>query len=188
VILATLDRLVVTGRLTGYTVEEDTGYLESTIPTLTYRMYADGEASQLNLGAFAAAMAELGPRMRLSRVRGNLGDEGTIRRSNQLCLTAEFESEGALEKAVDVVHRRFVAAPAAAPGSWRFPDVRVVGGDPANTSSVFAHHWSSAGASAVALTLGAKPPAEGARTIGVRVLCNWVSFLQRSGELAAAAR
>ena len=81
-----LDHLVAVGRLTGYTVEEDTDYLEARVPTLTYRMYADGAASNLNLVAFAAAVAELGAVMRLSRVRGNVAYAGLIQRSNQLFL------------------------------------------------------------------------------------------------------
>ena len=174
-----LDDLVAVGRLTGYTVEEDTGYLEARVPTLTYRMYADGAASNLNLLAFAVAVAELGAEMRLSRVRGNVVHAGLIQRSNQLCLTAAFASERTLDQAVEVVRNRFVAAPTAAPGSWRYPDVRVVCARPIDTSEVFAHHWAADEARAVALTLEAEAPVPGARTVQIRVLRSWVSFLQR---------
>ena len=180
----TLDDLVVDGRITGYTIEEDAAYLEARVPTLTYRMYADGAASHLNLGEFAAEMAELGAAMRLSRVRGNLGDSGAIHRSRQLCLTAEFATSRALDRAVQVVYRRFIAAPAAAPGSWRYPDVRVVGAEPDELSAVFAHHWKMDRSSAVALSADPKPPLAGGRTVPVRILRNWVAFLQGKRELA----
>lgn len=177
-----LDELVSVGRLTGYTVEEDTGYLDARVPTLTYRMYADGAASNLNLGAFSAAVADLGAEVRLSHVRGNVAYAGVIQRSNQVCLTAEFASERALDKAVEVVRNRFVAAPSAAPGSWRYPDVRVACAEPIETSEVFAHQWVTREAGAVALTLESEPPAPGARSVRVRVLRSWVSFLQRRPE------
>jgi hypothetical protein len=183
-----LDQLLVAGRLTGYTIEEDSAYLEARIPTLTYRMYVDGAASHQNLGAFAAAMAELGAVMRLSRVRGNLGECGAIRRSRQLCLTAEFGSKQALNVAVQTVHRRFIAAPAAAPGSWHYPDVRVVAAEPQAMAHAFAHCWKADSATAVALTLDSEPPIYGAQTVGVRVLCNWITFLQGKGRLAVSVR
>ena len=80
-ILPDLDQLVVLGRVTGYTVEEDTGYIGALVPTLTYRMYMDGPESHLNLGAFAAAMADLGTTMRLSRVQGTVVYQGAPHRS-----------------------------------------------------------------------------------------------------------
>lgn len=183
-----LDRLVAVGRLTGYTIEEDSAYLEAKIPTLTYRMYVDGAASQQNLGAFAAAMAELGAAMRLSRVRGNLGQAGSIRRSRQLCLTAQLGSTTAMDDAIEVVHRRFIAAPAAAPGSWRYPDLRVVGAEPQVLSVAFAHCWKADDATAVALTLDSEPPVFGAQTVRVSVLKNWVEFLQGDRRLALSVR
>ena len=179
---AHLDDLVATGRLTGYTVEEDTGYLEARVPTLTYRMYAGGATSNRNLDAFAVEVADLGAALRLSRVRGNVAHAGLIQRSNQICVTAEFASERALEQAVAVICNRFVAAPAAAPGSWRYPDVRVAGAESIATCEVFAHRWPTGGARAVALTLEPEPPAAGARTVQVRVLTSWVAFLGRRGE------
>ena len=39
-IIAQLDQLLTSARITGYTVEEDARYLGSRTPTLTYRMYA----------------------------------------------------------------------------------------------------------------------------------------------------
>lgn len=176
-ILPELDQLVVSGQVTGYTVEEDTRYIGAQVPTLTYRMYMDGPESHLNLGAFAAAMADLGTTMRLSRVQGTVAYQGAIRRSRQLCLTVEFGGTGALGKALDVVHERFVAAPEAAPGSWRFPDVRVTGAEPSSTAGAFAHHWPRGRSGAVVLTLDEDPPASGARTARVHVLRSWVSYL-----------
>src|SRR4029077_10574137 len=130
-ILAELDGLVSSGRITGYTVEEDPSYLCAHVPTLTYRMYMDGPTSHLNLGAFASAMGELAMTMKLSRVHGTVAHGSALVRSRQLCLTAEFAGEREIGAAMAVVHARFVAAPTAAPGSWRFPDVRVTGALPA---------------------------------------------------------
>jgi len=178
VILSHLDHLVTSGQVTGYTVEEDTGYLGARVPTLTYRMYMDGPESHLNLGAIAAAMAELATAMRLSRVQGTVAYEGLIRRSRQLCLTSEFAHERALLAALRIVNERFIAAPAAAPGSWRYPDVRVSGAEPAGTAGVFAHRWLGNRASAVLLTLEREPPAEGARTHCVQVLQHWLAYLR----------
>ena len=176
-ILPELDELVVLGRVTGYTVEEDTAYIGAKVPTLTYRMYMDGPESHLNLGAFAAAMADLGTTMRLSRVQGTVAYQGAIWRSRQLCLTVEFAGAGSLGEALDVVHERFVAAPEAAPGSWRFPDVRVTGAEPLSTVAAFAHHWPHGRSGAVVLTLDEVAPACGARTARVHVLRSWVSYL-----------
>ena len=184
-ILGRLDSLARAGRITGYTLEEDSGYLSAGIPTLTYRMYADGPESQLNLGAFAAGVSRLGPRMRLSCLRGVLADGGRLLRSRQLCLTAEFAEERDLTAAACLVHSRFTAAPDAAPGSWRYPDVRMTGARPPGTAEAFAHHWPVDGRSAVVLTLDPQPPLDGARTFAVRILDSWVGFLGRD-ELAVA--
>jgi hypothetical protein len=178
VILSELDHLVVSGRVTGYTVEQDTGYIGARVPTLTYRMYMDGPESHLNLGAFAAAMADLGTTMRLSRVQGAVAYQGAIWRSRQLCLTVEFAGERALGEALDIVHDRFVAAPDAAPGSWRFPDVRVTGTRPRSTASAFAHHWPYGRDGAVVLSLDEDPPVRGASTTPVHVLMSWVGYLK----------
>lgn len=158
-------------------MEEDIAYLEAKVPTLTYRMYMDGPESHLNLGAFAASMADLSTTMRLSRVKGSVAYRGSIWRSRQLCLTAEFATEGSLADALSIVHERFVAAPEATPGSWRFPDVRVTGAEPLRMAGAYAHLWKNGLASAVVLTLDEEPPAEGARTAPVHVLRSWVSYL-----------
>jgi hypothetical protein len=177
-ILSDLDALLLAGRVTGYTVEDETRYIGARVPTLTYRMYMDGPESHLNLGAFAAAMADLGTTMRLSRVLGTVAYHGAIWRSRQLCLTVEFAGERALGEALDIVHDRFVAAPEAAPGSWRFPDVRVTGATPPSTASAFAHYWVHGNAGVVVLSLDEDAPARGARTAPVKVLRSWVSYLK----------
>src|SRR5260370_41994913 len=99
----------------------------------------DGPESHLNLGAFAAAMADLGTTMRLSRVHGTVAYQGAIWRSRQLCLTIEFAGVGALGAALDIVYERFVAAPEAAPGPGAFPDVRGTGAGPLSTAAAFSH-------------------------------------------------
>jgi len=184
-ILAALDGLVRSGRVTGYTVEEDSSYLGAHVPTLTYRMYMDGPTSHLNLGAFACAMGELAMTMKLSRVHGTVAREGALVRSRQLCLTAEFAGEREIGAAMAVVHARFVAAPKAAPGSWRFPDVRVTGSLPAATAPAFAHHWRNGRATAVVLTLDSESPIVGAAIDPVQVLPSWVDYLN-GGEIEFA--
>jgi hypothetical protein len=187
-IIPQLDQAVARGRVTGYTIEEDTGYLDARLPTLTYRMYADGPESHRNLGEFAAAMAGLDARMRLSRVHGTVAEAGVLRRSRQLCLTAEFDGDRELGRAVELVERRFTYAPAAAPGSWRFPDVRIAGGAPSDTAAVYAHRWQGGKACAVVLTLDAEAPAAGGVTSRVRVLQSWVGFLRRQPVESAYER
>lgn len=186
-IASQLDDLVTSGRISGYTIEEDARYLTSERPTLTYRMYTRGADSHLNLGAFAAAMAELPSNMRLSRVEGVLGIGGRVGRSPQLCLTAEFPTSELLVRALDVVRVQFTAAAAAIPGSWRFPDVRVVGATSPSTTSVYAHEWPHGGASVVLLALTPMPPVTGARTHRVQVLHSWLSLLGRQAEAVLAA-
>lgn len=185
-IRARLDGLVAAGRITGHTLEEDAGYLRARVPTLTYRMYAEGSESHRNLGEFAAAVAELGPRMRLSRVEGVVAIGARLHRSRQLCLTAEFADADSLAAAAGLVHRRFTALPGAAPGSWRLPDVRMLGGRPPGTVAAYAHFWPDAGGSAVVLTLDAAPPLPGASSRGVRILESWLAYLE-GGALAVAS-
>lgn len=176
-IVSELDDLVSSGHITGYTIEEDSSYLRARVPTLTYRMYMDGPTSHLNLGAFASAMGELATTMKLSRVHGTVARGGVLARSRQLCLTAEFRGDNEIGAAMTVVHNRFVAAPKAAPGSWRFPDVRVSGALPAATARAYAHHWRAGHATAVVLTLDPRSPTGGAKTRPVRVLPSWVDYL-----------
>lgn len=176
-----LDALVAGGVVTGYTVEEDVDYLLAQAPMLTYRMYADGPESQLNLGEFVTAMADLGAsQLRVSRVRGAVGEGTSIRRTRQLCVTAELDGEAALELALDTVRRRFVAARDAAPGSWRYPDLRVAGAPAPGTVAVHAHRWRLEGESAVTLTLDAHPPLAGATSHRLWVLPCWVQYLGRT--------
>src|SRR5258708_12469652 len=116
-IASELDRLVLSGRVTGYTVEEDTGYIGARVPTLTYRMYIDGPESHLNLGAFAAAMADLGTTMRLTRVQGAVAYRGAIWRSRQLCLAVAFAGERAMGDAPDILSTPSPPAPPSPPPS-----------------------------------------------------------------------
>jgi hypothetical protein len=171
-----LDALVAGRRVTGYTIEEDTGYLTASRPTLTYRMYATDPQSHRNLGEFAASISQLAVTMRLSRVAGVVVQAGRLRRSRQLCLTAELASGRHLDAALCLVARRFTAAPAAASGSWRYPDVRVTGaGSARGAASAFAHRY---GGGVVVLTLGDEPPVAGARTFRVGVHPSWLELLE----------
>jgi hypothetical protein len=187
VILARLDALVAARAVTGYTIEEDTAYLAARRPTLTYRMYADGPESHRNLGEFAGAMSLLATTMRLSRLAGVVADAGGLRRSRQLCLTAELASGRRLDAALRLVERRFTAAPAAAPGSWRYPDVRVSGGQPSAAAPAYAHRYDGGRFGVVVLTLLPEPPLTGADTYGVGVHASWRGLLDRAGASAAVA-
>ena len=122
-------------------------------------------------------MADLGSSIRLSRVDGVVGNAGHIIRSRQICLTAEFTWEESLVRALGVVRRRFTAAPAAAPGSWRYPDVRVTGAATSSTANAYAHQWPYGQASVVALTLDPASPVTGARSYPVQVLRSWLGLL-----------
>jgi hypothetical protein len=93
-----------------------------------------------------------------------------------------------MDDAIAVVHRRFIAAPAAAPGSWRYPDLRVVGAEPPALSAAFAHSWKTGEAAAVALTLDPRPPVDGGQTVRVSVLKSWIGYLQGEGRLALSVR
>lgn len=179
-VVRVLDALVAAGRVTGYTIEEDTGYLTARRPTLTYRMYAEGAESHRNLGEFAAAMSRLAVSMRLSRVAGVVAGAGGVRRSRQLCLTAELACGRRLDAALGLVARRFTAAPAAAPGSWRYPDVRVTGaGTPGDAVQAFAHRY---GGGVVVLTPGAEPPVTGGRTFPVGLHASWLDLFAPAAE------
>jgi hypothetical protein len=185
-VVANLDALVAARRVTGYTIEEDTAYLAARRPTLTYRMYADGPDSHRNLGEFASAISRLALSMRLSRLAGVVAGVGGVRRSRQLCLTAELAGARQLDAALGLVARRFTVGPAAAPGSWRYPDVRVTGGGaPDGAVPVFAHLY---GGGVVVLTPDDQPPVAGARTFGVGVHASWLDLFAAPAPAAHSAR
>lgn len=184
-VVRVLDALVTAGRVTGYTIEEDTGYLTAQRPTLTYRMYAEGPESHRNLREFAAAVSRLAVSMRLSRVAGVVAGAGGICRSRQLCLTAELAGDRRLDAALGLVARRFTAAPTAVPGSWRYPDVRVTGaGTPGGAVRAFAHRY---GGGVVVLTPGAEPPVAGGRTFPVGLHASWLYLFAPAAESAREA-
>jgi hypothetical protein len=168
-----LDRLVADGRLSGYTVEADTSYLDAERPTLTYRMYAGHSTSRHNLDEFCLAMIRVGAELRTSRLVGTIAADGGLVRTDQVCVTAAFDDDRMLGLAVSQVVDRFVCGPGAVAGSWRFPDVRVSGAAPPGTIAVWAHRW----AGTVALSLSRIPPAPGGSSVGVRVLPCWSDLL-----------
>lgn len=178
---AVLDRLVADGRLSGYTVEEDTSYLEAERPTLTYRMYDGHSTSRRNLDEFCLVMAHIGADLRTSRLVGTMAAPGGLVRTDQICVTAAFDDDQMLGLAVGLVEDRFTCGPGAVAGSWRFPDVRISRAAPPGTIAVWAHRWTAA----VALALSSTPPAPASRCVGVRVLACWTDLLTRRSEPAA---
>ena len=170
---AALDRLVANGRLSGYTVEADTSYLYAKRPTLTYRMYARHSASEHNLDAFWSAMSTIGAELRASRLVGIVAGPCGLVRTDQICIGAAFADARILERAVALVQDRFTCGPAAVPGSWRFPDLRVSGAAPEGTIAVWAHRWDAA----VTLAASAVPPVPNATCTRVRVLASWAGLL-----------
>lgn len=178
---AVLDRLVADGRLSGYTVEEDTSYLEAERPTLTYRMYAGHSTSSRNLDEFCLATTRIGAELRTSRLVGTTAAPIGLVRTDQVCVTAAFDNDRMLGLAVALVENRFTCSPGAVAGSWRFPDVRISGSAPPATIAVWAQRW----AAAVALAPSSVPPAPEGRYVGVRVLACWTDLLTRRSEPAA---
>lgn len=175
---AELDRLVASGRLSGYTVEADTSYLHTVRPTLTYRMYAGHSASLRNLDEFCAAMRRIGAELQASRLTGTTAGPGGLARTDQICVRAAFEDDRSLGRAVALVEDRFTCRPGGVPGSWRFPDVRISGGEPPSTIAVWAHRWGPA----VALALSPIPPAPDGTSVSVRVLARWADLLKDTGQ------
>jgi len=87
-----------------------------------------------------------------------------------------FADEHALGCATALVKDRFTCGPEAVPGSWRFPDVRITGGEATDTIAIWAHRWGAA----VTLSLSPISPARGGVRAGVRVLACWSDLLTRS--------
>jgi hypothetical protein len=172
-----LDRLVAAGRISGYTIEADTSYLDADRPTLTYRMYAGHSTSQHNLDQFSSTMAGLGAELRASRLLGTTASADGLLRTRQICVCAVFADDRALGRATALVKDRFTCGPEAVPGSWRFPDVRITGGEAIGTIPVWAHRWGAA----VTLSLSPMSPAPGGVCAGVRVLARWTDLLTRGG-------
>ena len=176
-VAAVLDRLVAGGQLSGYTIEADPSYLAARRPTLTYRMYVRSARSRRNLAEFRRAMAGLGAELRTWPLVGTVAAPGGLVRTDQVCVSATFADDASLRRGVSLVERRFTrGGEEAAPGSWRFPDVRVSGGAPPGTIAAWAHRWGPA----VALTLSPDPPTPGAVVAGVRVLERWAELLALS--------
>jgi hypothetical protein len=171
------------GRLSGYTIEADTSYLWTTLPTLTYRMYARDRVSGRNLDEFCRAMSGLGAELRAWRLLGTVARPGGLVRTEQVCVSAGFAGDLTLGRATALVRDRFTrGGPDAVPGSWRFPDVRVTGGAAPGTMRVWAHRWGAA----VALTLSPNPPAPDGVRAPIRVLACWSHFLTTASATAGA--
>ncbi len=175
-----LDRLVLAGRISGHTFEEDASYVHAVRPTLTYRMYTDDPIARHNLGEFVASVAAIGGVARVTRLEGTVAQEGRLRRTRQVCVAAGFDRFDDLEQVMLLVRSRFTASGAdSAPGSWRYPDVRVTGTElpPAGSIQAFAHCWPARHATAVVVTLEPSAPLPGAQSRPVHVLESWSGLL-----------
>lgn len=176
------DRLLRDGTISGYTIEQDAGYLHPVAPTLTYRMYQDG-AGAANAGSFGIDMLALGADVRWMLAAGNLQDGALIRRSAQVTVIASFPSGEALERALLLVRTRYHAGGVdPVPGSWRWPDVRVTGcRAPAGMAPAVAQSGQTGEGTAVALTLPGQRLLPGLDLAPVLVLDEWVELLTGRG-------
>jgi hypothetical protein len=178
---ASLDRLVAQGVITGYTVEPPPLYLVSRLPALTYHCYANDPVSENNLQRLSADLQAFRPELTLRPLQGNVRRaDGSISRSDQLRMTARFETGTALEAALDLIGRRYLAGSGAwLPGSWQYPDVRVTGinWQPPGTTAATAHRLSLGRDSAVVLSLSHRPPLRRMRSYQVFLLERWHGYL-----------
>ncbi len=190
----TLDELIGQGSITGYTVEPPPLYLESLTPTMTYSMYAGDELSRGNINAVLDDLAELGARLTVRPVQGNVRPEdGPIERTNQARIAARFNDGEHLEQALRRIRRRYIAGSGSSwqAASWLYPDVRVtgVGSAPLGTIPAVAHTMPVYRGSVVILSLSPRPPLVGMRSYRVFLLDRWASYLegkQIAGAWAAA--
>lgn len=181
-----LDRLVLDGAITGYTLEADGRYLGSGGPALTYAMYAGDPISRRNLGKLAAALTALGADVRVRGLVGTVRVAGRLHRSQQLGVLARFRRWKDLERAGRLVAERFTAGePGCTPGSWHLPDARFCGPhQPPGTVAAFAHLRTRGTAAAVVLTLREEPPLVGMATRKVALHPAWGPYLAGGVECA----
>ncbi|MFZ0214767.1 MAG: hypothetical protein WAM30_02390 [Candidatus Dormiibacterota bacterium] len=172
------DALVRRRTVSGYTVEHDATYLFGRQPTLTYRMYRDrrGAAHVLR---FIADMRELGARISVTAAVGNLATPRGIRRNAQVTITAVFDREWELLRALALVRTRYHARGSAPlPGSWELPDVRLTGCAPlAGTMPVIAQSLRTGDGVAVTLTRSTHRLLPDLRLRPVHVLSEWAPLL-----------
>jgi hypothetical protein len=173
-----LDALVRRRTVSGYTVEGDAAYLWGRQPTLTYRMYRDrrGAAHVLR---FIADMRELGARVSVTAAVGNLATSRGILRNAQVTITAVFDREWDLRRALALVRTRYHAhGSAPLPGSWELPDVRLTGcAGLAGTMPVIAQSLRTGDGVAVTLTRSPHQLLPDLRLRPVHVLREWASLL-----------
>jgi hypothetical protein len=101
-----LDELVRRRAISGYTVERDAGYLEARHPTLTYRMYRDREGVR-HARRLVAEMKAIGAGVTVAATAGNVRSH--ILRNAHITVTARFERERDLARALAVVRERYHA-------------------------------------------------------------------------------
>jgi len=188
--LGGLERLVMAGRITGYTVEPDLRYLRGAAPVVTYSMFEHDEASRRNLALAAGELAAMGATVDLVRRAGTWRWNGLVRRSRELTAVCWFRHPGAVERALEALRGRYVAGrPSAVEGSWLVPDVRVSGAEPSGTIPASAHVMPvGQGEAAVVIGLSPEPPLAGMASHPLRVLPCWADHLSRVRPAAALTR
>jgi hypothetical protein len=175
-----LERLVIAGRITGYTVEPDPTYLWAGAPVITYSMYEHGEASRRNLALAADELTAMGATVDLVRRLGTWRWATGVRRSTELAAICWFPREADVQVALGVLRSRYVAGGRrAVAGSWRVPDVRVSGAKPDHMIQANAHVMElGRGAAAVVIGLHAHPPLAGMSSQRLSVLPCWADYLK----------
>ena len=186
------DRLVVTGAITGYTVEPPPLYLISAMPTLTYSVYGGDPVSRGNLRHLLDDLSALTKHLTIRPIEGNAGrGSGIIERSRQLRVAASFSDHAQLDRGLDLIRDRYQAGSGDGwvSGSWQYPDVRVTGSSrrPPGTIRASAHQLPlpSGSQSVVVLSLSTAPPRAGMQAYPVFLLERWHRYLE--GEQSAGA-
>lgn len=174
-----VERLVATGRITGYTVEPDPVYLRANVPALTYSMCCDDETGRRNLDLALAELRSAGARVDLVHRSGTWRWGPALRRTSETTAIGWFERADALHAALHAIRARYVAgSDHAVPGSWRVPDVRICGLVPAGTIAATAHELPlPGGGAAVVISLEETPPLLDMLSRRVAVLPCWTGYL-----------
>jgi DNA-binding Lrp family transcriptional regulator len=169
--LARLDRLTAAGVITGYTLEALPRYLEEGARAVTYAAYEGHSVEHRHLAAAVGALTAAGGEVTVHRRRGTVRCGRGVGRSRELMAVARFASAGALEAGLEEV-----ADPSFC-GRWRYPDIRVTGGQGRGLVEAYAHSILSGRWAAVVLSLLTSPPVPGMTSRRVRLLPAWIDYL-----------